>query len=162
MLLSTGQPNTRPAADDGIGSVLKTVSILRIGAGATLMAFHGWPGAVGAYSFLWKEKAWSWVPVFEQAGLPFAHLIAPLVAVVLALVALSWIIGFLTRLFSFFAIPLALGAMMLAKQVDPTHLESSFLYLAIAITLLLFGSGNVSIDWFFQLGSRKKETLSSW
>ena len=65
MLLSAGEPVTRPTADVGFGSILQTVSILRIGAGASLMFFHGWPGGIGAYRFLWEEKAWDWVSAFE-------------------------------------------------------------------------------------------------
>jgi uncharacterized membrane protein YphA (DoxX/SURF4 family) len=162
MLLSAGEPVTRPTADVGFGSILQTVSILRIGAGASLMYFHGWPGGIGAYRFLWEEKAWDWVSAFEKGGMPVPHLLAPLAAVMIALIAGGWAIGFLTRLFSFFAIPVALGALVIAQRIDPSQVEGVFLYLAIAITLLLFGSGNVSVDWFFNLARGKKEAVSSW
>jgi uncharacterized membrane protein YphA (DoxX/SURF4 family) len=80
----------------------------------------------------------------------------------IALIAGGWAIGFLTRLFSFFAIPVGLGALVIAQLIDPARVEGVLLYLSIAVTLLLFGSGNVSVDWVFNLARGKKDAASSW
>lgn len=157
MLLSADDAPAKPAEEAGLGHHLKSAAILRIGAGLVLARFHGWPGATGAYQFLWKEKAWDWVPVFDKAHMPYPHLVAPAAAFLIAAVALSWILGFVTRLFSAVFIPVIIGAMIISQRVDTPHIEICALYLAIAVTLLLFGSGKVSVDLLFQLGRKKKE-----
>ncbi|HEY1084977.1 MAG TPA: DoxX family membrane protein [Prosthecobacter sp.] len=139
-----------PAANQNPwGNLFKSIAILRIGSGVLLMTRHGWDAAHGAYEFLWKEQAWNWVTVFSEAGLPQPTLLAPAVAIVVAAVALSWCIGFLTRLFAVVLMPVAIGAIIKGGAV---YSELGWLYLLIAATLLLFGSGAVSIDKLFRLG----------
>lgn len=162
MLISVGEPSTKPAAGEDIAGIFKTVAILRIGAGLTLAFFHAWQAAIGAYYFIWKEQPWNWVTVLTEARIPMPHLTAPLAATLVAAVALCWTVGFLTRLFSVIFIPVAVGALVVAQRLDPPLAESCWLYLVIAATLVLFGSGNVSVDWFFQLGRRKKEPARRW
>lgn len=157
MLISVGDTPAKPVADEGLGRLFKSVAILRIGAGAVLAWFHGWPGAVSAYQFLWKEQPWDWVGVLDKAHVPYPHLAAPAVAFVIAAVAISWILGFVTRLFSAAFIPVVIGAMIVAHRLGSHQLEICALYLAVATTLLLFGSGNISLDFFFKLGQRAKE-----
>jgi uncharacterized membrane protein YphA (DoxX/SURF4 family) len=83
---------------------------------------------------------------------PYAHLVAPAIAVVVASVALSWILGFLTRLFAALFLPIIITALMLLPQNGPAHVEAAWLYLFITLTLLLFGSGAISADQLFRLG----------
>jgi uncharacterized membrane protein YphA (DoxX/SURF4 family) len=142
------------------GSLFKTIFILRIGAGVLLLTRHGWEAAKGAYEFLWKEQAWDWVTLFNDAGLPMPTLLAPTVAIIVAAVATSWCIGFLTRLFAVILMPVALGVIM---KAGPTYTEIGWLYFLIAFTLLLFGSGAVSIDKLFRLGeSWSQPKKSKW
>lgn len=141
-------------------SLFKTIAILRIGAGAVLLARHGWGAAVGAYEFLWKEQPWSWVTAFNDAGLPYPTLLAPAAAIVIAAVAVSWCVGFLTRLFAVVAMPVAIGAIIKGGLL---YSEIGWLYLLIAFTLLLYGSGAVSIDQLFRLGqSWGQPKKSTW
>lgn len=135
-----------------LSSLFKTVAILRIGTGILLMTRHGFNAAVSAYNFLWKEQAWSWVPAFHEAGLPYAHLLAPFVALLVMTVALSWIAGFLTRLFAVIFLPVIITALVLLQKTGNVQVEAAWLYLFITLTLLLFGSGAVSIDQLFRLG----------
>lgn len=151
-----------PAADQNPwGSFFKTISILRIGSGALLLVRHGWEAAWASYHFLWEEKGWDWVKHFNDAGLPYPALLAPAVAIVISAVGLSWCIGFLTRLFSVIFIPIIVGFLMLARNDNTATIEAAWLYLLIAVTLTLFGSGAISLDKLFRigsnLGSRKKK-----
>ena len=140
------------AAQHPLSSLFKTVAIVRIGAGSLLMVRHGFSAAVSAYHFLWQEQPWNWVTLFRDAGLPYAHLLAPFVALIVAMVALSWIIGFLTRLFAVLFLPVVITVLVLLQQAGSVQVEAAWLYLFISVTLLLFGSGAVSVDQLFRLG----------
>ncbi len=142
-----------PAAQSPISSLFKTVAIVRIGTGTLLMSKHGMGAAMSAYHFLWNEKPWDWVPAFNNAGVPYAHLVAPVVALIVFAVALSWILGFLSRLFSAAFLPLIITTLILLQKTGATYaIEAAWLYLFITLTLILFGSGAVSVDQLFRLG----------
>ena len=134
-------------------SIFRSVLVLRLGAGLLLFGRHGWTAAIDAYHFLWKEQPWDWVPALDAAGLPMAHLLAPAAALLIAAVGLSWILGFLTRFFAAVLIPICLASFAVVRQVEPAAVESVWLYLLVAFTLMLFGSGAISIDGLFNLGS---------
>ena len=145
-----------------LSSYFKTISILRIGAGLVLMYHHGWAAAWSAYEFLWKEKPWPWLDLLKEAGIPQPHLAAPALAVVVAAVALSWITGFLTRLFSLLLIGV-LAAVLMLTQRQGVPAEAAWLYLFIAATLTLFGSGAISLDGLFHLGQNwSKPKKKGW
>lgn len=166
MFTERGQSFSSTRPDFELASLFKTISVLRIGAGLTLLWFHAWNGAIGAYQFLWNEKAWDWLEAFKSASFPLPHISAPAAAIVLAAVAVCWTLGFLTRLFAAVFIPVGLGALWMAKSLNAPHAETCWLYLFIAITLLLFGSGNVSLDGIFRLGAgmrpKKKKKKSTF
>jgi len=143
----------KPAANQTpLSSLFKTIAVLRIGTGVMLMTRHGWDAGIGAYEFLWKEKSWEWVKTFSDVSLPFPQLLAPAVAIVVAAVALSWITGFLTRLFAIVFMPVLIGFLILGQKSGAIYTEAAWLYLFIAFTLLLFGSGAISLDKLFRLG----------
>lgn len=150
---SRSSSSSSPSAQNPLGSLFKTIAIVRIGAGTLLMSRHGFGAAMGAYQFFWKEKAWAWPTLFHDAGLPYPHLLAPVVAVVVAGVALSWILGFLTRLFAAVFLPVIITALVLLQKAAVPQAETAWLYLFITVTLILFGSGAVSLDKLFRLGS---------
>jgi uncharacterized membrane protein YphA (DoxX/SURF4 family) len=141
---------------------LKTVLILRLGAGTLLFTLHGWRPALDAYHFLWEETPWNWVPAFDAAGMPIPHLLAPAAALVIAAVGISWILGFLTRFFSALLIPICIASFGMVRQFEPAAVESVYLYLLVAITLMLFGSGAVSLDGLFRLGARGSKKSSGY
>lgn len=144
-----GSPAT---AQPQLGSLVQTAAILRIGTGLLLMTRYGIGAVQNAYQFFWNEKPWAWVPAFHEAGMPYAHLLAPFVALLIVAVALSWIIGFLTRLFAFAFLPVVITTLVVLHNADSPRVEAAWLYLIITITLLLFGSGTVSVDQLFRLG----------
>jgi uncharacterized membrane protein YphA (DoxX/SURF4 family) len=84
--------------------------------------------------------------------MPQAHLLAPIVALLIVGVALSWIIGFLTRLFAFIFLPVVITTLVVLHNAGSPRVEAAWLYLIITVTLLLFGSGSVSVDQLFRLG----------
>ncbi len=141
------------AAQSPLGSLFKTIAVVRIGAGTLLMTRHGFAAAMNGYQFFWKEKPWAWPTLFNEAGLPYAHLLAPVVALVVAGVALSWILGFLTRLFAVVFLPIIITALVLLQKAGAPQAETTWLYLFITVTLILFGSGSVSLDKLFRLGA---------
>lgn len=140
-------------AQTPLSSLFKTIAIVRIGTGTLLMTRHGFAAAMNAYQFFWKEQSWAWVPAFNDAGVPYAHLVAPVVALMVAGVALSWILGFLTRLFAVVFLPIITTALVLLQKAGSAQAETAWLYLFITVTLILFGSGSVSLDQLFRLGS---------
>lgn len=140
------------AAQNPWASLLKSVAILRIGTGTLLLVRHGVGGVTGAYQFFWKEQPWPWVTVFHDAGVPYAHLVAPLTAVIVGAVGLFWVLGFLTRLFAVAFLPVVITALVIAQKGGFAMAETAWLYLFISITLLLFGSGAISIDQLFRFG----------
>jgi|UniRef100_UPI0037830126 uncharacterized membrane protein YphA (DoxX/SURF4 family) len=140
------------AVQSPLSSLFKTVAIVRIGTGTLLMTRHGFSAALSAYQFFWKEQPWAWVTAFRDAGLPYPHLIAPFTALLVAGVALSWIIGFLTRLFSVIFLPVVITALVILQKAGSVQVEAAWLYLFITVTLLLYGSGAVSVDQLFRLG----------
>ncbi len=140
------------AAQSPLSSLFQTAAILRIGTGLLLMTRYGIGAVQNAYHFFFQEKPWAWVPAFHEAGMPYAHLLAPIVALLIVGVALSWIIGFLTRLFSFAFLPVVITTLVVLHKADSPRVEAAWLYLIITVTLLLFGSGSVSVDQLFRLG----------
>ena len=149
-----------------VGAFFKTIAFLRIGTGLTLLIRHGVAAVLGAYHFLWDETPWNWAKSFAKAEIPYPHLAAPAVAMVIASVGVSWTLGFLTRFFAILFLPVIITAIgILARSASP-HLEAAWLYALISFTLLLFGSGSISIDRLFRLsdqlsGSKKRRQTTS-
>ena len=140
------------AAQTPLSSLFQTAAILRIGTGLLLMTRYGLDAVQNAYHFFFQEKPWAWVPAFHEAGLPYAHLLAPIVALIIVAVAVSWTIGFLTRLFAFAFLPVVITTLVVLQHAGSPRVEAAWLYLIITVTLLLFGSGTVSVDQLFRLG----------
>ena len=142
-----------PSANQSPWSALfKTIAILRIGTGIMLLSRHGIEAVFGAYDFLWNEKEWEWVTAFVDAGVPNAHLVAPAVALVVAAVGVSWTLGFVTRFFAIVFLPLIVAMLIILKGSGSAHVEAVWLYGLITVTLLLFGSGAISLDKLFNIG----------
>lgn len=131
----------------------RTLLFLRAGTGLLLLVRHAVDGARGAFHFLWNEQPWTWVQALHQAGLPYAALLAPLLALLLLSISISFILGFLTRLFAALQL-LLLGFLFMRLPASETalHGETLYLYALCSLTLLLFGSGQCSVDGLFSLG----------
>ena len=143
------------AKENPLLPLLKSTAVLRIGSGLVLMFRHAWEAIIQAYQFIWKEIPWDWVLLLEAERVPFPHLMAPALAVLLFAVAAAWIIGFLTRLFAVLMLALSGLALSTAGADHPAFSELSWLYALIAFTLLLYGSGAISLDQLFRWGSHR-------
>jgi uncharacterized membrane protein YphA (DoxX/SURF4 family) len=144
--------------ENPLGDLFKTSAVLRIGAGLVLMSRHAWDALIAAYQFLWKEVPWDLVTTFAKEGVPLPHLAAPTAALLLFVIATSWIVGFLSRLFAFLLF-LSSGLALLFAQGDyAAFSELCWLYLLIAFTLMLFGSGAISLDRLFNIGARPRKS----
>jgi uncharacterized membrane protein YphA (DoxX/SURF4 family) len=64
----------------------------------------------------------------------------------------SWVIGFLTRLFAVIFLPVVITALVILQKAGSVQVEAAWLSLFITVTLLLYGSGAVSVDQLFRLG----------
>lgn len=144
-----------PAANQNPWSALfKTIAVLRIGTGIMLLSGHGIAAVLGAYHFLWQEKEWDWAKNFAEAGIPYAHLAAPAAAVVVSAVGLGWTLGFITRFFAVVFLPFITTVIIILQRAGSPHTEAAWLYGFITFTLLLFGSGAISLDKLFHIGER--------
>lgn len=160
MLEQVGSSSRQPK--NPLLPLLKSTAVLRIGAGVVLMSRHAWEGLLQAYDFLWKETPWDWVPLLEAEKVPFPHLVAPALAVLLFAIATAWIAGFLTRLFALLMLVLSGIALSTAGAAHPAFSELGWLYGLIAITLILYGSGAFSLDQLFQWTSRRPPQRSQF
>jgi uncharacterized membrane protein YphA (DoxX/SURF4 family) len=132
------------------------LTVLRIGAGLTLLYLHVWHQSQLAFQFVWNRKAWDAVEAVKKSGLPFATVLAVGAEAVALLVALSWILGFATRFFSLLFLPVMLGSLWVANKSGETNgAELCLLYFFISIALLVHGSGWFALDTVFQ-GRRSK------
>jgi uncharacterized membrane protein YphA (DoxX/SURF4 family) len=142
-----------PSASHNPWSALfKTIAVLRIGTGVMLLTRHGIAAILGAYHFLWSEQEWAWAKDFAEAGVPYAHLAAPAAALIVVAVGTSWTLGFLTRFFAVVFLPLIAAAIIVLTRLGSAHIEAAWLYAFIGFTLLLFGSGAISLDKLFHIG----------
>ncbi len=147
---------SRPKSNPNpLGGLFKTSAVLRIGSGLVLMTRHAWNGLFSAYEFVWKEVPWEWVTRFAEVGVPVPHLAAPTIALLLFAVALAWITGFLTRLFALLLLVISALALAFAGDDHAGFAELCWLYLLISFTLLLFGSGSLSLDRLFRFGTER-------
>ena len=133
---------------------------LRLGAGFVLLYMHAWAQTQVAYNALWHGQPWDLINLLKNAGLPMPRVLAIAAALITAAVAMSWLLGFLTRLFSALFIPVTIGSLLICNRNDrPDGAESALLFFFISITLVIFGSGWLSLDSLFgRKRARKKSS----
>jgi uncharacterized membrane protein YphA (DoxX/SURF4 family) len=155
-LSPTERPLRQAAAVSSPLDALQTVSILRFGAGLLLLLYFGFPALMRGYPYVWSGAPWEWVEVCKAAGIP--GMLAPVAGGITFIVSLSWTLGFLTRLFSAIFLPVVIGAVVVTETLNATPYQPfCYLLLFVTITLMLFGSGQVSVDQLFKLVDRPKK-----
>jgi uncharacterized membrane protein YphA (DoxX/SURF4 family) len=157
MLSSFGSSGSGRASQSPL-DVLRTVSLLRIGTGAVLLFFHGYAAAIKGWQFALKQVPWDVADTLTRAALPLPNVLAVGYAIVVCAVGLSWVVGFITRLFATVFLPVVVVGMIVGQRLAiPGSVEVGLLYLLITVTLLIFGSGKASMDTLFNLGSAPKK-----
>lgn len=152
------EPTQPPPQAENPLKRLRTVAFLRVGAGLILLLYYGLGAAVQGYEFVWNGKPWEWVKLLTDAGFPMPHILAPVAGGITVITAVSWTVGFFTRLFSVLFLPVALGAIVLVERLNvPVHEPFVYSLVLITLTLMLYGSGYVSIDGLFKLVDRPKK-----
>ncbi len=152
MLSSFDSPRSNPRPNFGIIP-------LRVGAGASLLYLHAWSQAVAVFHFLWNGTPWDAINHLKEVGLPFPTAMAVSSALIVFLVAVCWLLGFLTRFSSFLFLPFALGALWVANRSSQfNNAEICVLYFFIALTLLISGPGWLSLDTLFRRRRGKKKS----
>lgn len=157
--ISTSYEPTQPATPtENPLSRLRTAVFLRVGTGLILLLYYGLAAAMQGYEFVWNGKPWEWVKLLTDADFPMPHILAPIAGGITALTAVSWILGFFTRLSAMLFLPVALGAIVLVERLDAgVHEPFVYALVLITITLMLYGSGYMSIDGLFKLVDRPKK-----
>jgi uncharacterized membrane protein YphA (DoxX/SURF4 family) len=138
---------------------LRTIAVLRIGSGLVLFLAYALQATVEAWHFIWHSGRFALVGTLGQAGLPWANVLAPTVAFIAVTVSVAWVVGFFTRLFAALFLPIAFVALFVAARVGASESASvvAWLFVFISITLMLYGSGQISVDGLFRLGGRSKQ-----
>ncbi len=157
MLTSYGaSPSAKPELP-GLRN-LRTIAPLRAGAGLVLFFFYGLNAGLRSYEMIWKHVPWPLVNTLEQARLPYPNVLASIAAGVAIVVSIAWVTGFLTRLFSLLFLPVVIGALIVVERLNAEGQAGiCWLFFFITLTLVMYGSGLVSVDALFRLGSRPKK-----
>lgn len=139
----------------------RTMVVLRAGAGLVLFLQYALEGGIRAWQYIWQQKPWAFIDALKVAGVPLHEAAGPAVAALALAVSVAWTLGFFTRLFSALFLPVLLVGLSLAGSLHTeTHNTAGWLFVFIAITLILNGSGAISVDGLFQLASRPKKKRS--
>lgn len=161
MLGSLSSFDSGSKGDSGFGNPFHTVVVLRVGAGLVLFLQYALEGGIRAWQYIWQHKPWSFIEDLKKAGVPLYEAAGPGVAALVLAVSLAWMLGFFTRLFSALFLCVSLAALSMAGRLHvEAHSTTGWLFVFIAITLILNGSGNISVDGLFHLASRPKKKRS--
>jgi uncharacterized membrane protein YphA (DoxX/SURF4 family) len=137
---------------------LRSIAPLRVGTGLTLFFLYALEASVHAYELVWKHVPWPLVETLKKAGVPYPHFIGPAATLVALIVSITWVTGFLTRLFSIVFLPVVIGAIVVVERLNAeAQAGVCWLFLFITLTFIMYGSGLVSVDALFKLGSRPKK-----
>lgn len=141
----------------GSGTPLIGTIPLRIASAAVLLYLHAWHHTQSGWQFLWHQQPWELPLLLAKAKFPYVNPLAIATVAISFAVTVSWLIGFLTRLFSLLFIPVLLGAILAANRLEEyAAAETAMLYVLIAITLVVTGSGWFSVDTVFEMNRNPK------
>src|SRR3954452_4052474 len=129
---------------------------LRLIGGINLLYLHGWTAAIEGWHHLWRGAPWDAITLLEKAQMPWPRVLAVAAAAVSAFTGASWILGFATRFASFIFLPVIIGGLLVANRAGQNYAaEAAVLYFLIALTLLVNGSGWLSIDALFNAARKR-------
>ena len=127
------------------GTVDAGLLVLRLGAGALLIGFHGWARLIRAYNYVVHGTPWSFVNLVHGLGFPWPGVFAVSSALAESIGAVLILLGLWTRGAAVvLAINFAVATASEAAKGDPYELPA--LYLVIALVLVATGGGRFSAD----------------
>ena len=146
------------SAPSGNENPFRTMVVLRAGAGLVLFLQYALEGGIRAWQYIWQHKPWTFIDALKDAGLPLYEAAGPAAAFLALIVSVAWMLGFFTRLFSALFLPVILVGLSLAGRMHTeSHLTEGWLFGIIAASLILNGSGAISVDGLFRMASRPKK-----
>ena len=119
--------------------------LLRMGAGAMLIANHGLSKLISAYGYVVHKQPWRFIDGVDELGFPFPALFAVGAALIETFGSLLLILGLFTRYAAAFVVILMSVAIYRHLSSDFRY-ELAAMYLLVALALLLIGPGRFSLD----------------
>ena len=119
--------------------------IFRLGIAALMLGFHGWTRLHRAIGYAFFDQPWTFVNVVDRLGFPAPGAFAILSALSESAGVLLLGVGLFTRpACAFVAINMAVALLNELFHGDPIELPG--LYLLGAVTIMLLGPGQLSVD----------------
>jgi uncharacterized membrane protein YphA (DoxX/SURF4 family) len=127
------------------------IFILRAGLAAIMFFMHGLPHAIAAWSYIWKKQPWELVETLTELQYPFPAILSSSTAIILTIFPLSIFLGFLSRISAAILVVFLVTILVAAGSLEGfITQESIFLYLIGYSTLIVTGSGQISLDTAFR------------
>ena len=143
----------------GPGGPLLGTMPLRIASAGVLLYLHTWQQAQSGWFYLWHQKPWDLPLLVAKVQFPYPDALAIAAALIAFTVTVSWLLGFLTRLFSVLFIPVLLGVLLGANRLEEyAAAEAAMLYVFISLTLVISGSGWFSVDKLFVMNRNPRRS----
>jgi uncharacterized membrane protein YphA (DoxX/SURF4 family) len=156
-LSGSGGSNSISKSHNDWATEFRTVAVLRIGAALLVFLEYGLEGSIRAWSFIWRHTEWPVVDAIAAAGWPYPSALGPAAAFIALGVSIAWFFGFLTRVFSIAFLPVLFATLLIVERANAGgHQAACWLLIFTSITLILYGSGKISLDWLFSLRSGKR------
>ena len=136
----------------------RTMVVLRAGAGLILFLQYSLEAGIRAWQYIWQHKPWTFIDALKDAGVPLHEVAGPATAFLVLAVSLAWFFGFFTRLFSALFLPVVLIALSLSSRLHTeAHSTAGWLFAIIAVSLVLNGSGAISVDGLFRFATKPRK-----
>ena len=127
------------------------IFILRTGLASVMLLMHGIPLAIAAWRYIWKKQPWPLVESLTELQYPFPAIVSTSTAIILTIFPLSVFLGFLSRIASAILVVFLVTVFVAASSLEGfIAQESIFLYLIGFSTIIVTGSGFISLDTVFQ------------
>ncbi|MES2708394.1 MAG: DoxX family protein [Verrucomicrobiota bacterium] len=146
-------PSTHP---QGFSSLLQAVGLLllRLTAGLSLLVWHGWREAFGAWLHLWRKTAWPFPETLKSLGFPWPLPVGVALVVIGVFCSIFLVLGLLTRVSAALLGTAAVTSAIL-YQAYPDRAEKYLLYAGAYLALLLSGPGWLSADGLLRRAVRR-------
>ncbi|MEM7145772.1 MAG: DoxX family protein [Verrucomicrobiota bacterium] len=126
------------------------IFVLRTGLSATIFSLHGLPLFIAAWQSIWKKQPWDLVDTLTELQYPFPAIVSTAAALTLTIFPVSVFLGFLSRIASAILVVFLATVLVAANSLQGViSQEAIFLYLIGYSTVIVTGSGFISLDTAF-------------